>query len=198
MPEREDPRTELKRLADIPVRIGLPEGLPDFVKTEWFAGQHEAQLGKAVGMTQFGVNHMTLEPGAASALRHWHEEEDEFVYVLQGELVLIDGNGEHPLAGGASPAFPPAVPTPTTWSIGPGRPRASSRSGRERSGPRPSTIRTTSPSPGRSCATPRASASAHRLRAPSAASIAMPARAASRSSETARRTLRRIHTIIIL
>jgi uncharacterized cupin superfamily protein len=59
-----------------------------------------------LGITQFGVNHVTLDPGAHSALRHWHEQEDEFVYVLSGELVLIDDNGEHSLAAGAYAAFP--------------------------------------------------------------------------------------------
>ena len=54
------------------------------IKPELFVGKHECQLGKAVGLTQFGVNQLTLEPGAISALRHWHEGEDEFVYVLSG------------------------------------------------------------------------------------------------------------------
>ena len=51
------------------------------------------------GLTQFGVNLTRLKPGAASSLRHWHEKEDEFVYVLEGELVLIEDGGEtHPEA----------------------------------------------------------------------------------------------------
>ena len=50
-----------------------------------------------MGVTQFGANHVTLEPGSASALRHWREAEDEFVYVLSGELTLVDDNGEHAL-----------------------------------------------------------------------------------------------------
>ena len=51
-------------------------------------------LGNAAGLTQFGVNLTRLKPGAASALRHWHEKEDEFVYMLEGELVLIEDDGE--------------------------------------------------------------------------------------------------------
>lgn len=57
-------------------------------------------------MTQFGVNHVTLEPGSISSLRHWHEFEDEFVYVLSGELTLEDENGQHRMIGGSFAAFP--------------------------------------------------------------------------------------------
>ena len=73
---------------------------------EWFEGRNEQRLARILGVTQFGVNHLTLEPGACSALRHWHEQEDEFVFVLDGELVLIDENGEHPLAAGMYAGFP--------------------------------------------------------------------------------------------
>jgi uncharacterized cupin superfamily protein len=73
---------------------------------EWFEGKHEQRLARVLGITQFGVNHLTLEPGAYSALRHWHEQEDEFVFVLEGELILIDENGEHSLAAGMYVAFP--------------------------------------------------------------------------------------------
>jgi uncharacterized cupin superfamily protein len=63
-------------------------------------------LARRLGVTHFGVNHLTLEPGAYSALRHWHEQEDEFVFVLEGELVLIDESGEHSLTAGMYAAFP--------------------------------------------------------------------------------------------
>jgi uncharacterized cupin superfamily protein len=69
-------------------------------------GRHERQLGKRVGLTQFGVNHMTLEPGAVTSRRHWHEGEDEFVYVLSGKVVLIDENGAHELGPGDYAGFP--------------------------------------------------------------------------------------------
>ena len=78
----------------------------NMIKPELFVGNHEAQLGKAVGLTQFGVNRVRLEPGSASALRHWHEGEDEFVYVLSGELTLIDDHGEHPMPPGTFAGFP--------------------------------------------------------------------------------------------
>jgi uncharacterized cupin superfamily protein len=57
-------------------------------------------------MTQFGVNLVELGPGSYSSLRHWHEREDEFVYVVSGELVLIDNSGEHRLATGTFAGFP--------------------------------------------------------------------------------------------
>ena len=50
-------------------------------------GREKTVLGNVAGLTQFGVNRTLLRPGAASALRHWHEAEDEFIYVLEGETV---------------------------------------------------------------------------------------------------------------
>jgi uncharacterized cupin superfamily protein len=52
------------------------------------------RLGIAAGLTQFGVNLVTLPPGAWSSQRHWHAKEDEFVYMLSGELVLVEDQGE--------------------------------------------------------------------------------------------------------
>ena len=98
--------TRLGRLADTPAQVGLPDGVRDPIRPEWFAGRREARLGTGVGVTQFGVNHVTLAPGAVSSLRHWHEQEDEFVYVLAGDMVLIDETGEHPLTAGDYAGFP--------------------------------------------------------------------------------------------
>lgn len=64
------------------------------------------RLGEACGLTQFGVNLVTLGPGAQSALRHWHTHEDEFVYVLSGELVLITDAGEQVLKPGMCAGYP--------------------------------------------------------------------------------------------
>jgi uncharacterized cupin superfamily protein len=83
-----------------------PRAFAPIRRPEWFEGQYEQRLARVLGVTQFGVNHLTLEPGAYSALRHWHEQEDEFVFVLEGELVLIDENGERPLSAGMYAAFP--------------------------------------------------------------------------------------------
>jgi len=57
-------------------------------------------LSDAGGLTQFGVHHETLMPGATSSQRHWHEQEDEFLYVLTGTLTLIDDDGTHTLDPG--------------------------------------------------------------------------------------------------
>lgn len=72
-------------------------------------GREKSVLGDLVGLTQFGVNLTRLKPGAASALRHWHENEDEFVYVLEGELVLIEDEGETLLRPGDAAGFKAGV-----------------------------------------------------------------------------------------
>jgi len=56
------------------------------------------------------MNYVEIEPGSISSLRHWHEGEDELVYVLSGELTLIDENGEHVLTPGCIAGFPAGVP----------------------------------------------------------------------------------------
>lgn len=102
--------TRLRRVRDVPISTGIPKTVVDPIKPELFAGNHEGRLGKLVGMTQFGVNHVTLDPGSISSLRHWHEAEDEFVYVLSGKLLLMDENGEHELEVGAFVGFPAGEP----------------------------------------------------------------------------------------
>jgi uncharacterized cupin superfamily protein len=99
------------RLSDFPItRSGPVKTLAGpVIKAGQFAGFHERQVGKAAGMTQFGVNHVTLEPGSISSLRHWHEAEDEFVLVLSGRLILVDDNGEHDLAEGDFAGFPAGI-----------------------------------------------------------------------------------------
>jgi len=62
-------------------------------------------LGDAFGLTQFGANLETLQPGAESALRHWHTLQDEFVYMIAGELTLITDDGEIPLTPGMCVGF---------------------------------------------------------------------------------------------
>lgn len=63
------------------------------------------RLGDAGGLRDFGVNLMHLPPGNWSSQRHWHTAEDEFVYVLQGELTLIEDDGETILRAGDCAAF---------------------------------------------------------------------------------------------
>jgi uncharacterized cupin superfamily protein len=64
------------------------------------------KLGDAAGISQFGVNLLHLPPGAWSSQRHWHTSEDEFVYVLSGEVVLITDGGEEVLRAGDAAGFP--------------------------------------------------------------------------------------------
>src|SRR5262249_12370530 len=58
------------------------------------AGREKQKVGDVAGLSQFGVNIARIKVGGSSALRHWHESEDEFIYVLEGELVLQENGGE--------------------------------------------------------------------------------------------------------
>lgn len=68
-------------------------------------GQAYQKLGRHAGLTLFGVNLTVIEPGAWSSQRHWHTHEDEFVWVLEGELVLVTDAGEEVLRPGDCAAF---------------------------------------------------------------------------------------------
>ena len=93
-------------IANLPVdaRTGYP---PPHDKR--VAGRSRKRLGDAVGLDQFGVNLTTLKPGSASALRHWHENEDELVYVLAGELTLVENEGETVMRPGEAAGFKAGV-----------------------------------------------------------------------------------------
>ena len=67
------------------------------------------RLGEAAGLTQFGVNLLRLAAGVWSSQRHWHSHEDEFVYVLQGEVVLVADEGEQILRAGDCAGFKAGV-----------------------------------------------------------------------------------------
>jgi uncharacterized cupin superfamily protein len=67
------------------------------------------RLGEALGLKRIGINHTTLPPGRESSMRHWHTHEDEFVYVLEGEVVLRNGAGEQLLRAGMCAGFPAGV-----------------------------------------------------------------------------------------
>ena len=64
------------------------------------------EMGNAVGLSQFGVNLTVLPPGTWSTQRHWHLNEDEFVYIIQGEAVLVNDDGEQNLTAGMAAGFP--------------------------------------------------------------------------------------------
>lgn len=76
---------------------------------EWIA------LGAAAGLTQFGVNLLRLKPGVWSSQRHWHTKEDEFVYVLEGEVVLVTDDGEETFRAGDSAGFKAGIPDGHTF-----------------------------------------------------------------------------------
>jgi uncharacterized cupin superfamily protein len=80
-------------------------GYPEPYRSQVLPREKRA-LGDAAGLTKIGVNHTTLWPGAASSMRHWHTQEDELVYVLSGELVLVTDAGEQALKAGQCAGFP--------------------------------------------------------------------------------------------
>ena len=89
-------------LALVPVETGST--YPDQFKAR-VKGRSRQRVGNAAGLKNFGVNLTTLQPGACSALRHWHSAQDEFVYVVEGELVLCTEEGEQTLQAGEMAGF---------------------------------------------------------------------------------------------
>lgn len=73
------------------------------------AGRFVSRLGDAFGLQDFGASHVILAPGAMSALRHWHEQEDEMVVMLAGEAVLVEDEGRSILRPGDCAIFPKGV-----------------------------------------------------------------------------------------
>ena len=70
------------------------------------AGRVKKRLGDAARLQNFGVNLVRLAPGSCSTLRHWHTCQDEFIYVLEGEVTLITNSGEQVLKSGMAAGFP--------------------------------------------------------------------------------------------
>jgi uncharacterized cupin superfamily protein len=77
---------------------------------EKLAGREKRALGDPLGLSQFGVNLVTLAPGSWSSQRHWHTNEDEFIYVLEGEVTLVTDGGETSLGPGMAAGFPAGKP----------------------------------------------------------------------------------------
>ena len=73
------------------------------------AGRFGRRLAPATGLTDFGVSHVVLKPGAWSSQRHWHDGEDEFLVMLEGEAVLVEDDGPVALRPGDLAAFPKGV-----------------------------------------------------------------------------------------
>lgn len=93
--------------AALPVSTGTAYPPP---YDEAVRGRERVRLGDAAGLTQVGVNLVTLPPGAVSSHRHWHAAEDEFVFVLSGELVLDEDDAQTPLRAGEAAGFPAGRP----------------------------------------------------------------------------------------
>ena len=93
-------------IASAPTRIGTaypaPFNQPCLLR-------HRTKLGDAVGLDQFGVNLLRLPPGQWSSQRHWHTAEDEFTWVVEGEVVLVDNDGETVLRTGDCAGFKAGV-----------------------------------------------------------------------------------------
>jgi len=101
--EKQQPVVDTAEIA-IRVGTGYPTEFSDNCRL-----REKKVLGDLFNLTQFGVNLTTLPPGQWSALRHWHQNEDEFIYVVSGELVLVDDDGEHVLRAGMCAGFQAGV-----------------------------------------------------------------------------------------
>ena len=93
-------------IAAAPVRTGTAYPPPHDAPCQ---GRSRAKLGDAAGLSQFGVNLLTLPPGQWSSQRHWHTAEDEFTWVVSGEAVLVTDAGEQVMRAGDCAGFPAGV-----------------------------------------------------------------------------------------
>ena len=76
---------------------------------EQVRGRRFRRLGPACGLTDFGVSEVILDPGAWSSQRHWHDGEDEFLVMIEGEAVLVEDDGRTTLRAGDMAAWPKGV-----------------------------------------------------------------------------------------
>ncbi len=105
MPEIKSPIVITKN--DLEERRGTVYPAP---YNEGFQGRVKRAATDVLGLSQFGVNIVTLEPGSQSSQRHWHENEDEFVYILEGDVILLTDSGETKLSAGMMVGFPAGHP----------------------------------------------------------------------------------------
>jgi uncharacterized cupin superfamily protein len=107
MPEaRAKPQAPALDPHSVPLRPGAYPPPFDAV----IAGRHKHPLGDALGLKNYGVNLVRLTPGGRSALRHWHTLQDEFIWVVEGEIVLVTDQGEQVLSPGTAAGFPAGKP----------------------------------------------------------------------------------------
>lgn len=98
------PKLDLQSI-DATNQTGYPAPYDQAVQGRWYR-----RLAPAAGISDWGASHVTLEPGAWSSQRHWHEGEDELVIMLEGEAVLVEEGGRSVLRMGDIAAFPKGVP----------------------------------------------------------------------------------------
>lgn len=98
-------KAKLPALDTASVAAAIGSGYPEPFKSR-VAARRKQRLGDALGLRNFGVNLTTIPAGAVSALRHWHSHEDEFIYIVSGELVLVTDGGEQQLTPGMCAGFP--------------------------------------------------------------------------------------------
>ena len=94
------PKVDLESIEQVN-RTGYPPPHDEAVAGRWYR-----RLAPATGLTDFGVSHVTLKPGAWSSQRHWHDGEDEFVVMLSGEAVLVEDEGRTVMRAGDLAAWP--------------------------------------------------------------------------------------------
>jgi uncharacterized cupin superfamily protein len=94
------PRIDLEAIEQVN-RTGYPPPFDNEVAGRWYR-----RLAPASGLTDFGVSHVVLKPGAWSSQRHWHNGEDEFLVMLEGEAVLVEDDGRTFLRPGDCAAWP--------------------------------------------------------------------------------------------
>ena len=75
-------------------------------RAEHYGAFERLRYSDAGGLTQFGAHVETLQPGSRSSERHWHEEEDEFLYVISGEATVVEEDGAHLLHPGDAACWP--------------------------------------------------------------------------------------------
>jgi len=91
------------RRGQTPVDLGTEEDRQKYGPSE------SLHLSDAGGLTEFGAHVQTLQPGSRSSDRHWHEQEDEFLYIISGEATVVEEDGAHPLRPGDAACWPAGV-----------------------------------------------------------------------------------------
>mgnify|MGYP002780957203 FL=1 len=99
------PKLDLEQIEQVN-RTGYPSPFDREVQGRWYR-----RLAPASGLTDIGVSHVVLKPGAWSSQRHWHDGEDEFLVMLSGEAVLVEDDGSTVLRAGDCAAWPKGTGT---------------------------------------------------------------------------------------